>query len=155
MARRKQEVTYVWGVPQPASTNVLPNTTPIFSVDFENVRRANVDDFEPVILKLTPAQNTCRIVGATRGKADSDGSPAGDWEIYSNFIEDRVAVKAQKLAAGKYQMAPETELEPGEYAVALRPVSKSKKFDGGDIARAQGEGLLFDAVWTFRISDPK
>ncbi|MGA8087426.1 MAG: hypothetical protein WCA10_08980 [Terracidiphilus sp.] len=151
MAQRKPEVTYVWGVSQSSSKNVVPNAMPTFSVTFDSARRVNPEDFEPVILKLTPAQNSCRIVGATRGKAEADGTPAGDWQMYSHFMEDRVSLKSQKLGTGKYQITPEAQLEPGEYAVALRPVSKDKKFSGGDIARAQGEGLLFDAIWTFRI----
>jgi len=43
-------------------------------------------------------------------------------------------------------------LVPGEYGVVLRPLSKSKKFSGGDVARAQGEGLMFDSVWSFQIA---
>ena len=155
LAQRKPAVTYVWGVPNPASTNVLQSDTPAFAVDFSAARRVNPDDFEPVLLKLTPAQNTCRIVGATQGKQDSDASPAADWEIYSHFMEERVPVNAQKLSPGKYQLAPAAELEPGEYAVALRPISKTKKFAGSDIARAQGEGLVFDAVWTFEVPEDK
>jgi hypothetical protein len=42
---------------------------------------------------------------------------------------------------------------PGEYGIVLRPVSKGKKFSGGDVARAQGDGLMFDAIWTFQISE--
>jgi hypothetical protein len=42
---------------------------------------------------------------------------------------------------------------PGEYAVVLRPVSKTKKFSGGDVARAQGDGLIFDAAWTFQVGE--
>jgi len=42
---------------------------------------------------------------------------------------------------------------PGEYGLVLRPVSKGKKFSGGDVARAQGDGLMFDAIWTFQISE--
>jgi hypothetical protein len=37
--------------------------------------------------------------------------------------------------------------------VVLRPVTKDKKFSGGDVGRAQGDGLMFDAAWTFQISD--
>lgn len=151
MSQRKTEVTYVWAVSKLSSGNTLPNATPTFSVDFSSAPAVHPDDFEPVILKLTPAQNSYRIVGATRGKAEADGTPAGDWQIYSHFMEDRVALKSQKLGTGKFEISLSAALEPGEYAVALRPVSKDKKFSGGDIARAQGEGLLFDAVWTFRI----
>jgi len=153
IAHRTPTVTYVWGVPSPASTNVLQTVSPSFVMDFSRVIGVNADDYAPTIVKLTPAQNTCRIVGATQGKADVRSSPAADWQVYSHFLEERVATRAEKLGLGKYKVSPASELAPGEYAVVLRPVAKEKKFSGGDVARAQGDGLMFDATWTFQISD--
>jgi hypothetical protein len=153
MARRQPTVTYVWGVPGPASANVLQTATPSFSVNFAKAPGVNPSEFAPEIVKLTPAQNTCRLVGATRGKEDARSHDAADWEIYSSFVEDRVAVNLQKTAEGEYQLSPQTALLPGEYAVVLRPVSKNEKFSGGDVARGQGPGLMFDTVWTFQVSD--
>jgi hypothetical protein len=153
MGSRKPSVTYVWGVPNPASANVLQTDKPEFSVDFSNAAAVRADDFEPAIVKLTPAQSTCRIVGATQGKPEVGGSVAADWEVYSSFLEERVAVNSQKLKPGQYKISPKSDLPPGEYGVVLRPVSKSKKFSGGDVTRGQGEGLLFDAVWTFQVPD--
>jgi hypothetical protein len=153
LGHRTPTVTYVWGVPGPASSNVLPSTKPSFTLNFSRAIGVNPDEYEPVIVKLTPAQNTCRIVGATQGKEDVRSTPAEDWQMYSHFLEERVAATSQKLGPGKYKIAANAELQPGEYGVALRPVSKGKKFSGGDVARAQGDGLMFDAIWTFRISD--
>ena len=153
LARRKPLTTYVWGVPNPASGNILQTATPSFTVYFASTTGVNPNDFAPAIVRLTPAQNTCRIVGATRGKDDARSSAAADWEMYSSFLEERVAINSQKIKAGEYQISPSTALEPGEYAVVLRPVSKAKKFSGGDVSRAQGDGLMFDAVWSFEISD--
>ena len=153
MSHRQPKMTYVWGVPGPASSNVLPIASPSFTVDFSRALGVTPDDYAPVIVKLTPAQNTCRILGATQGKADASSSPAADWQIYSNFLEERVNSDVLKLAPGKYKIAPATELAAGEYGVVLRPVSKAKNFSGGDVARAQGDGLMFDAVWTFQIPD--
>jgi len=153
LSHRTPTVTYVWGVPSPSSSNVLQNTKPAFTVDFSRSIGVNADDYEPAIVKLTPAQNTCRIVGATQGKADIRSSPAADWQMYSHFLEERVATSPQKLAPGKYKLAASSELVPGEYGIVLRPISKDKKFSGGDVARAQGDGLMFDAIWTFQISD--
>ncbi|HEU5403850.1 MAG TPA: hypothetical protein VFU86_21015, partial [Terriglobales bacterium] len=92
-----------------------------------------------------------RIVGATQGKEDAGSSAAADWQIYSKFLEERVAVNAQKTGKGQYQLSPSSALLPGEYAVVLRPVSKSMKFSGGDVARAQGDGLMFDSAWSFQV----
>ncbi len=153
MSHRTPTVTYVWGVPGPASTNVLKSSTPTFVVDFARTAGITPDDYEPAIVKLTPAQNTCRIAGATQGKEDVRSSPAADWEMYSHFLEERVASTPQKLGPGEYKIAANSELLPGEYGVVLRPISKEKKFSGGDVARAQGDGLMFDAIWTFQISD--
>jgi hypothetical protein len=153
MSHRTPTVTYVWGVPNPASSNVLQTVSPSFSVDFSRAIGVNVEEYQPTIVKLTPAQNTCRIVGATQGKADARSSPAADWQVYSNFLEERVATHTEKLGPGKYRVSPASELQPGEYAVVLRPISKDKKFSGGDVARAQGDGLIFDAIWTFQISE--
>lgn len=152
MSRRKPAMTFVWGIPSPSSTNILQTSTPTFAVNDSNVTGVNSDDFEPAIVKLTPAQNSCRIVGATEGKEDASSNPAADWQIYSSFLEERVAVKLQKTAKGRYQIAPASSLMPGEYAVVLRPVSKSKRFSGGDVARGQGDGLMFDSAWSFEVS---
>jgi hypothetical protein len=153
MSRRTPTVTYVWGVPAPNSRNILQNTKPSFALDFSRTIGITADDYEPAIVKLTPAQNTCRIVGATQGKEDVRSTPAADWQIYSHFLEERVAATPQKLGPGKYNIAAKSELPPGEYGIVLRPLSKDKKFSGGDVARAQGDGLLFDAIWTFQISE--
>lgn len=153
MSHRAPSVTYVWGVPGPASSNVLQTVSPTFSVDFSRAIGTNVDEYEPVIVKLTPAQNTCRIAGATKGKADVRSSPAADWQVYAHFLEERVATHTEKLGPGKYKVSPASELQPGEYAVVLRPISKEKRFSGGDVARAQGDGLMFDAAWTFQVPE--
>lgn len=153
MARRKATVTYVWGVPNPASANVMQTAMPQFAIDFSHAPSVNPDDYEPAIVKLTPAQNTCRLIGATQGKEDVRSDPEADWQIYSHFLEDRVAAATQKVESGKYTISPASELVPGEYALVLRPVQKARKFSGGDVARAQGDGLMFDSAWTFQISD--
>ncbi len=152
LSRRQPTVTYVWGVPNPASANVLQTTTPKFSVNFAKTPGVNPAEFAPEIVKLTPAQNTCRLVGATQGKEDARSRDAADWKIYSQFLEDPVAANVQKIKTGEYQISPQSGLLPGEYAVVLRPISKSMKFSGGDVARAQGNGLMFDAVWSFDVS---
>ncbi|MGH9519256.1 MAG: hypothetical protein ACRD2D_06380, partial [Terriglobales bacterium] len=153
-ARRKPDVTYVWGVPNAVSVNVLDTTTPQFQVSFDRAPGIQPDDFIPEIVKLTPAaSNNCRLVGATSGKQDARSHASADWEIYSGFVEDSVPVILRRLQPGQYQATPQSPLIPGEYAVVLRPVSKKEKFSGADVARAQGPGLLFDAVFSFQISE--
>ena len=153
MGHRKPTVTYVWGVPGSTSMNVLQMASPAFSVDFSRTPGIRADDYAPAIVKLTPAQNSCRIVGATEGKEDVRSDASANWQVYSHFLEEPVASQKEKLDTGKFKVAPASPLFPGEYAVVLRPTSKTKAFSGGSVARAEGDGLLFDAVWTFRIAD--
>ena len=152
LAHRTPTVTYVWGVSGAASGNVVHSASPSFDVDFSRTPGVNADDYEPAIVKLTPAQNSCRIVGATQAKADASASAAADWQVYSHYLEERVTTTPQKLGAGRFKVAV-SQLLPGEYGVVLRPVSKTKKFSGGDVARGQGDGLMFDSIWTFRVAD--
>lgn len=153
LTRRPTTVTYVWGVAGPASPNVLQTTLPQFRVSFDKALGVNPDEFAPQIVRLTPAQNTCRLAGATQGKEDARSHEAADWEIYSSFVEDRVATNLQKTAAGEYAISPQSPLYPGEYAVVLRPISKHEKVSGGEVARAQGPGLMFDILWSFQVAD--
>jgi hypothetical protein len=153
MVHRIPNVTYVWGVPSPVSTNVLQSTTPKFRVDFSRAPGINPEEYAPAIVRLTPARNNCRIVGASQGKADVRSSAAADWQVYSHYLEEQVATNPQKFAPGKYTITFQEDLVPGEYGLVLRPISKSKKFSGGEVARAQGDGLMFDAIWTFQISE--
>lgn len=152
LAHRTPMVTYVWGVPGAASANLLHSASPGFDVDFSRTPGVNADDYEPAIVKLTPAQNSCRIVGATQAKADASASAAADWQVYSHYLEERVKTNAEKLGAGRFKISA-SQLLPGEYGIVLRPISKTKKFSGGDVARGQGDGLMFDSIWTFRVAD--
>lgn len=152
LGQRKPEVTYVWAVASAVSATVLSSDSPQFSINFSTMPGINPDDFEPQIVKLTPAQNSMRLVGASRGKEDALADSAVNWQVYSGFVEDRVKIQSKKLGPGQYQISPVTQLLPGEYGVVMRPVSKDKKFSGGDVMRAQGDGLMFDAVWSFQVS---
>ena len=152
MARRKPKITYIWAVPGVASASVLPFVSVSFDVNFAGAAGVTLDDFEPAIVKLTPAQNTFRLIGATEGSADAGSDPTADWQIYNGFVQDKVASTVKKIAPGRFQISPGSALLPGEYAVVLRPVSKSKKFSGAEVARYQGEGIVFDSVWSFQVS---
>jgi hypothetical protein len=103
-----------------------------------------------VKLADTPQANY-RLVGATEAATTAEQSAQQDWPIYSSFTEDRIAAKVQKLGSGHAQITPSASLAAGEYAIALRPVDKSKKFSGEDVGKNQGEGLLFNYAWPFSV----
>ncbi|MBZ5529470.1 MAG: hypothetical protein LAN71_16430 [Acidobacteriia bacterium] len=152
---KTQQMTYIWAVQGPASSNIAPTDQPEINVDYADTPGVNADDFEPAIVILTPSQNSWRLIGATQGKEGAASNSSVDWQIYSKFLEDRIKVKSEKLAPGKYKISPATPFLPGEYAVVLRPVNKSMKFSGADISRGRGDGMIFNSAWSFQVTQPE
>jgi hypothetical protein len=150
-AYHKSTVTDVWAVPGPKSETVIHNAQPAFEVHYDNIPGISADEYEPVLLKLEPAPNNFRLVGATEAKQDALQSSTADWGIYSSFVEERMAVQATKAAPGSYQLQSSSALQPGEYAVALRPTNKDKKFSGTSMSQNTGDGLFFNSVWSFEV----
>jgi hypothetical protein len=151
MSKRRSTVTYVWALPAPNSSTSVQSNTPAFEVNFADVPGIIAEDYEPAIVKLTRTLNNWRLVGATQGNADAMAGTYMDWQMYSSFVEDRVPAQTKKTATGQVHISPARPLAPGEYGVVLRPFSKFAKFSGGDVARNQGAGLLFNTVWSFTV----
>jgi hypothetical protein len=149
---KQTKVTYVWALSGGSSQANSGGNSPTFEVNYAGIPGVNVDQFEPVIVKLadTPQANY-RLVGATEAATTAEQSAQQDWPIYSSFTEDRIASKVQKLGSGHAQITPSASLGAGEYAIAVRPVDKSKKFSGEDVGKNQGEGLLFNYAWPFSV----
>ena len=149
MGKRKPTLTYVWALPSPKSATIAPSNTPSFDINYAGIPGVNADEFEPAIVKLVSTQNNWRLVGANEAKQDT--AQGMNWEVYSSFVEQRVPAQIQKSESGKAHVSPSAALAPGEYGIVLRPVNKSKKFSGSDISQNQGEGVLFNSVWSFSV----
>ena len=145
------KTTYVWALAG-GSAAETGGYAQSFEVNYSGLPGINADQFEPVIVRLSPTpQANFRLVGATEASAGADQSTQQDWPIYSTFVENRISAKVQKLAYGRARVSASTALEPGEYAIALRPIDKTKKFAGEDVGRNRGEGLLFNYAWPFSV----
>ncbi len=150
--KRTPTVTYVWGVVGRTSSTVLPTSTLKFEMAYDAVAGVNAQEYAPVLVKLVPAKNDFRLVGAAKGKEDASQSATPDWELYSSFVEEKIPATLKQSAPGRCELAPAAPLPPGEYALVLRPVARNKKFSGTDLSNNQGEGMLFNSVWTFSVS---
>ena len=148
---KQAKVTYVWALGG-GNSSANPGNTPSFEVNYAGLPGVNADQFEPVIVKLSPTpQSNFRLVGATEAAGTAEQSTQLDWPVYSSFVEDRVKAKVEKLGTGHAKVTPEAAMSPGEYAVALRPVDKSHKFSGEEVGKNQAEGLLFNYAWAFSV----
>jgi len=151
MGHRKPTLTYVWALPGQKSDKVLDTNQPAFEVHFANIPGVNADEYEPALVKLAVSPSNFRLVGATQAKQDQFEGTTMDWQVYSSFVEDRVAAQATKTESGNYKLQPGAALPAGEYGVVLRPLNKNKKFAGSSVSQNSGEGLLFNSVWAFAV----
>ena len=149
-SHRKQIVTEVWTIAGPKSETVIRNLQPAFEVHYENLSAIKADEYEPVLLKLEPGSNF-RLVGATEVKQDELQASSTEWKLYSSFVEERVASQVKKSGSGSYQLEPSSPLPRGEYALALRPINKDKKFSASSLNQNIGDGLMFNSVWSFEV----
>lgn len=152
LSRRRQTVTDVWLLAGARSETIVHNPQPSFEVLCDSVPGMSAEEYEPVLLKLEPSPNNFRLVGATEAKLDALQQPNADWGLYSSFMEERVPGQVTKVAPGRYQLHATSALAPGEYGVALRPVNKDKKFAGSSVSQNMGDGLVFNSLWSFEIT---
>lgn len=151
-SHRKQTVTDVWVLPGARSETIIRNPQPSFEVLCDSVPGVSAEEYEPVLLKLEPSPNNFRLMGATEAKLDALQQPNADWGLYSSFVEERVPGQVTKVAPGHYQLHATAALAPGEYGVALRPVNKDKKFAGSSVSQNMGDGLVFNSLWSFEVT---
>jgi hypothetical protein len=149
---KQTKVTYVWALTGGNSPASVEGNRPTFEVNYAGIPGVSADQFEPVIVKLCPTpQSNFRLVGATEAATTAEQSTQQDWPIYSSFVEDRVPATVQKVSPGHAKLNPSAALASGQYAIALRPADKSHKFSGEEVAKNQGEGLLFNYAWSFTV----
>lgn len=146
---KQKNVVYVWALAGSKSATTAGNNPCTIQVTYTGIRGVNTDAFEPVVVKLVPSSSNFRLVGATKAATKVAQSAQQNWPIYSSFMEHRVPADVHKTASGHAEITLAANLPPGEYAIALRPIDKAHKFSGEDIGKNQGEGLLFNYVWSF------
>ncbi|MGH9859543.1 MAG: hypothetical protein ACRD5F_05900, partial [Candidatus Acidiferrales bacterium] len=149
--RRSPTVTLVWGVPGRPANEIAASQSANLELAYDAVPGVNVEDFAPVLVRLVPARDDWRLVGATQAKEDAAQSAMPEWAMYEAFLEEKIPVTVTKLAPGRFEVVPSAALGPGEYALVLRPVAKTKRFAGAHVTGDQGEGQLFNLAWSFTV----
>src|SRR6202043_3547975 len=107
-----------------------PSNQPSFAVNFAGWMYVSVDEFQPVIVKLTPTPppTLWRLVGASQGKENEFSSSAVDWQGFSNFLQDQAPTQIKKVSPGLFEISAQGPLEAGEGGIVLRPVSNTMTF---------------------------
>lgn len=141
-------MTYVWGLPGRKSSREMMNTDPIFELNYGDIPGVDPDAFEPVILQLVQTKDNYRLVGATKVKMDRKNMMSGNSPENGKWLsEDRWPTRLYKEERGFYVLRVDKPLEPGEYAVVLRPVKGYKVPPSG----LSGHAQVFYSVWDFSV----
>lgn len=148
--KSKPKLTYLWAIPVQIPLTPVPQEKPRFEVHYRGTPQVSADDFTPVIVRLIrEKRNDWRLVGASEGEPDALESE--EWEIYDDFSQEEVSSSVTQRENGPAIIEPDDPLDPGEYAICLRPTSGSKAFSGPEIVGNTQEGRLFNSVWGFKI----
>lgn len=141
-------MTYVWGLPGRKSSRELNNTDPRFELTYGDIPGVDPDAFEPAIVKLVQTKDNYRLVGATRSKMKARNMMSGGAPENGKWIsEERWPTRVYKEERGFYVLRVDQPLEPGEYAVVLRPVKGYKVKPSG----LGGHAQVFYSVWDFSV----
>ena len=141
-------MTYVWGLPGRKSARELADPDPIFQLNYGDIPGVDPDAFEPAIVKLVQTPDNYRLVGATRSKLNTRNMMSGSGPENGKWIfEDRWPTRVYKEDRGFYVLRVDQPLEPGEYAVVLRPVKGYKATPSG----LGGHAQVFYSVWDFSV----
>ena len=142
------KVTYAWGLPGRNSSRTLSDVNPIFELNYGNIPGVDPDAYEPEVLRLVQTKDNYRLVGATQMKMTAKSMRGGGGPENGKWIsEDRWPSHCDKEERGFYVLRVDSPLEPGEYAVVLRPVKGYKATSSG----LGGHAQVFYSVWDFSI----
>jgi len=147
---KPKPITYLWAVPGRSSSLGLSAGIPQFEVVYGDIPGFDPDDYEPFVVRLVQTRENWRLVGAK--KDDPEAYKKKEWNAYSEFIEERIPTRSNRIGRGHYIVSIDRALDGGEYGVVLRPTSGSKVFAGEDIANRKNTGVLFDTVWSFSVA---
>lgn len=141
-------LTYVWGLPGRKSSREFNDRDPIFQLSYGDIPGVDPDAFEPAIVQLVQTPDNYRLVGATRTKLNSRNMMSGGAPENGKWIsEERWPTRVYKEDRGFYVLRVDQPLEPGEYAVVLRPVKGYKATPSG----LGGHAQVFYSVWDFSV----
>lgn len=143
-------VTWVWVLEVDPDPPVIATSRPSFFVSYRDAEGITTGDWTPALIKLVPAGPEWQFVMALPGRADLATSRREDWKILPNLIQSTAPATVVGKAEGMMDLIAKTPLEPGDYAVALRPVY-GRVFVGRFVIGGIEDGSPFAAAWRFRI----
>ena len=126
----------------------MPEARPTIVVRYDEAPGISPDDFAPAIVRLIGTPTGPRVMSAMRGRVDSPSRVVADWNVERDLKQEIVRSSMELTARGLVKIKPDVDLEPGEYAVVMRPTG-NKNFAGSNVLSATEDGRVFGIAWVF------
>ena len=143
-------VTYVWVVDGGADTREIAERRPTMVVKYDAAPGISPDDFRPAIVRLAGTPAGTRVMSAIRARVDQSKRTVLDWDVARELKQEVVKATVELADRGIASVRPDTDLEPGSYAVVMRPAG-NKKFSGASVLSPNKDGRVFGICWVFSV----
>lgn len=144
------QVAFVWTVAGASAARAIDNPRPTFFVLFKEVPGVRPEDLMPVLLKLAPTPTNQRVIALVRARADQPQQTEPAWNVNKDLRQEIVKAKVETIEPGAARVRPSADLQPGEYAIAVR-FSGNRRLAGSSVLSTSGAGRVFGAIWTFAV----
>jgi hypothetical protein len=137
----------------PASSTIVRSRRASFEVNYDGVPGIDPDSYSAVLVKLTVSGYT-RVVGDTE---QSISAGAGGKASPITFSQTSIPVTTDSLGRGHVRLTPQSALDPGQYAIVLRPTGDNNGPTDPNAAlmamtgMGQGPPPPWKSVWDFTI----
>lgn len=143
-------VTYVWVLDGAANERVITERRPALVVKYDAAPGISPDDFRPAIVRLVGTPAGTRVMSAMRARVDQSKRSVLDWDVAKDLKQEVVKSMVELADRGIASVRPDTDLEPGSYAVVMRPAG-NKKFSGASVLSPTKDGRVFGICWVFSV----
>jgi hypothetical protein len=98
-----------------------------------------------------------RVMGALRGRVDQASRSQADWDVARGLKQEIVKASSVQSERGVVRLVPSADLEPGEYAIVLRPIHDTRRERRRNSETSLGELLggstsqILYLTWEFSI----
>jgi len=145
------DVVWIWVARANASAPVLASRRPSFYVSYGEVPGLNSNEWAPYVVRLEKVSEGWRVLSVLAGPALARNYSQRLWALRKELVQNEMAASLTGLTHGMVRLTLSAPLEPGAYAVVIRPAFPQRWYSGREVFSEDGPGVAFGAAWVFGI----
>lgn len=145
------DVVWIWVARANASAPVLASRYPTFFVSYGEVPGLNSNEWAPYVVRLETVSEGWRVLSVLAGPALARNYSQPLWALRKELVQHQMAASLTGLTHGIVRLTLHVPLEPGAYAVVIRPAFPQRWYSGRQVLSDEGPGVAFGAAWVFGV----